>query len=67
VVKDWVDNKLHYLPHGKTFIVAFGSKSLKMSTNNHSEVPELHSAQEEADTRMLLHILHGTSSTVPLA
>ena len=54
-----MNNRLLCLPQDKVLFVAFGENCFELSQEGCTDVVDLQSTQEEADTRMLLHILHG--------
>ena len=47
-----------------TFYVTCDEKCFQLSNEGMFEVPELESTQEEADTRMMLHVIHATNQLI---
>ena len=62
LVKDWQDTRLTKRLAGRIMYVTFGQKCFKTNANQDgSEIPELKRTQEEADTQMLIHVLHAAN------
>lgn len=61
LVDDWKRTEFRGKLNGKDVFVTAGEKCFKLTAHTSEEVPELQSAQEEADTRMLLHANHAAA------
>ena len=62
IVSDWKSASKRQLIQDKVLIVTSGTKCWKITGEGSSEVEELESSQEEADTRLLLHAKHAADS-----
>ena len=63
IVDIWKEkSSLSHLPASQTLYATYGSECIRLTSESAEYVPELTSNQEEADTRMMLHIQDASKS-----
>lgn len=60
--ESWKDLQKRHQLCAKTMYVTVGEKCIKLTQDSHQEVDALWSNQEEADTRLLLHVKHASEN-----
>jgi len=61
-VSDWKSSSKRELILDKVLVVTCGTRCWKITSDDSSEIVELESSHEEADTRLLLHAKHAADS-----
>ena len=64
LVDQWKQEEHFMTVESGTFYVTCDEKCFQLSKEGVFEVPELESTPEEADTRMMLHVIHATNQLV---
>ena len=62
LVSDWKSSSKRELILDKVLVVTCGTRCWKITSDDSSEIVELESSHEEADTRLLLHAKHAADS-----